>query len=171
MSVRAPGVRVLPGVVLRPVVIPDPGAGVTPVITVPGSYEWRVVALNLLFGTSATVANRGVYLRLRSSTRELIRVPIVQRQKESLSVFYTWSTAAGAVEGGIADLGLLVPLPELPLVPGFTLDVLCDAFQGADQFTFITLLVYESETGGEPAAERLGSELVQPLTLAGGLEP
>jgi hypothetical protein len=151
--------------VLRDVPVASPGVGQPVTIIVPGSFEWRPVALNFAFACSATVAQRGVFLRLMRGVAELVRVPIAHRQAPSSSCTYTYSPDVGEVVGGTPDGQLLVPLPAFPLVAGYTLEIRADNIQAGDLFAAITLTVRERFSGSEESRSERRPRLVEPLAL------
>lgn len=151
--------------VLEHVPIADPGAGTTWSKKVPGNYEWQLVAVSSLFGTSVVVAARVPYLRLRSETRELLRVPAGAAVPGGSDVYLQWADGVGEQAGSVAEGMLLMQWPAFPLVPGYTLDWLCTNLDGGDTVEFITLTVWQRYTGRRPPDRPPSGALVTPLPL------
>jgi hypothetical protein len=151
--------------ILRAVDVPSPGLGQPFTIAVPGSFEWRIVALNFQYAVAAAGTPRGVFVRYLLNSRELVRVPIAQRQAAPSACTYTYAPDAGAVVGGTPDAQVLVPLPDLPLASGYSLLVTADNLNAGDLFAAITLTVWERFTGDRPPERPTRPALVQPLDL------
>lgn len=152
-----------PDWVLRWLAIPNPGAGATWSLTVPGDFEWRVVALQQTFTTTAVPGDRVPGLVLRSATRELIRVPAGLVVPPSSGLRIQWAAGLGALFGGLVEGQIIAPLPPLPLVPGLALDALVIGLGLGDTLTSITLTVFERFTGEHRPARERRPTLVRPL--------
>jgi hypothetical protein len=154
---------------LRKIVVANPGPGTTFTVTVPGEFDWRLLALNMLFGTSVVVGDRVPHLRMRDQTRELVRVPAGAIVPPGASVFVQWVAGLGAVQGSAAQGMLLAPWPALILPAGHTLDWLCTNLDGGDEVQLITLTVLERFTGRRPPESPGRPALVSPLDLGARL--
>lgn len=157
--------------VSRRIAVDNPIAGGTWSLKAPGEFEWRMLAVNSLFATSAVVATRRPYLRLRDATREIIRVPLGATYAASANAYMQWMRDVGTLLGGTADGMVLAPLPPLPFEPGFTLDWLCTNIDATDSVTLITVTVLERFTGERRSRAGRGLGLVEPLDFDARLAP
>lgn len=148
---------------LRTEAVPEPGVGTTFTITVPGDYEWRLVALNLRYATGGALPLRYPYLRLRDGTRELLRVPLGVGLAGGLSVTIGWAPGIGSVLGDGNAAAVLAPWPAMPLVPGHRLDWLVQNFDPLDAASLITFTVLQRFTGDRPPERRPRPALVTPV--------
>ena len=150
--------------------VPDPGAGSTWKLAVPGEFDWLLLSISQLFGTSAAVATRAPFLRVRDETRELWRVPFGSVVAANANVQHTYSRDVGAVIGSVTEGNLTAPLPGLPLAPGMVIDQLCFNLQAADVFSLINVMVLERFTGARPPRRGGPLGLVEPLDLGATLD-
>lgn len=158
-----------PGWTVRRVRIPDPGAGVTWSQTVPGDFDWRLLAANMFFSSGPDVPARVPHLRLRDQTRELFRVPIGATIPASSNAYLNWLRGVGRGSGSTAEGMLVAPWPDMPLSAGLTLDWLCTNIVAPDAVSLITLTVLERFTGDRPPERVLRPALVEPIDLAARL--
>lgn len=103
-------------------------------ITVPANARWRVQSIQSQLVTSATVANRDVFLVISSFTDIVTIIPNNTTQLAGLSVFYCW--ADGVPFQGDSFSHDLQPLPRgIIVLPNYVLTTNVNLMQAADQWS------------------------------------
>lgn len=141
---------------------PDPGAGSSQVIKVPGDRNWRLWSIFTTFTASATVANRTPRLRVLDADFNVIMFfPASVTVAASTTTQVQFFTGAGtAYQGG--DGSLVVPVPDLFLPVGWQISIGAVNIQAGDTVsnTFSIMEAfpngstgYENTVVNVPAAE------------------
>lgn len=106
-----------PGVI-RSITGTDPAAGAEVSETVPTGARWRLIAMNVVLGTDATVANRNVTITIDDGVNLVYQGGVNRNQVASTTIGYSFGSGTGAFGDSLnAVLGSL-PAP-LVLLPGW----------------------------------------------------
>jgi len=128
--------------------VTQPAAGANAAVSVPGQYGLVVLGARATLTTSATVANRLVSLDIinaNSSTRLRNPAPATipastTNQRYEFNAAYT--TGASITNGPMA-----VPVNDLLVPPGWTVQVTVDNIQTGDQLASVSMVVVKVPTG------------------------
>lgn len=126
----------------------DPAAGAEISFTVSGRSALRVHAITAVLTTSATAANRVPHFIVSNGETTLYEVCGADAHTAGLAVRYSL-IPHGAVVSEIAALSVVLPLPELYLLPGWTLTTSTDAIEADDNWGAPALYVTEIPERGE----------------------
>ena len=119
------------------VTVSSPAAGAGQTFKYAGSEFWRVRAVSFQLVTSATVANRIVYLdMLDGDGKRLGRFSSGYTQTASLTSVYTFGVGMN-VYGANAAASIGAPLPDLWLRKGCELSIGVTAIDTTDQLSVI----------------------------------
>lgn len=123
-----------PGFV-RPITIPRPAAGAAATVRLDGAETVRPMVITISLTTSATVANRGLFLTLSDDDGNVVyRVPQSTNVVASTTTLAQWLQGlTTAYVGGNGDL--MAPLPGLLVYGGYTLTIGALNLDATDQFT------------------------------------
>jgi len=103
-------------------------------ITVPANARWRVQSIQSQLVTSATVANRNVFLVISSPTDIVTIIPSNSTQTASQTVFYCWADGAPFQSDAIGHV--LAPLPRgIIVLPNYVLTSNVNLMQAGDQWS------------------------------------
>lgn len=149
----------------RTVLVPQPAAGSDWSYTVPGGVMWRLVTVLGQFATSAVVASRAPFLTVSDGATVYLKVPPQATQAASNTDQYVWWRDAPqyAVGGGVVQ-----PIPELTLMPGYAIAALTTALDVGDQWSGVVLHVIETMIGAGPIDLNTVPEMVVLTMPAGG---
>lgn len=135
--------------VRRTVAIPQPSAGSTFSVQVPGGEFWRILFLFFTFTTDANVANRQAGVNFTDADN----LPFWQVRSPStvaanLTGAFGASMAGGGVTPGTATRST-VELPDVPLEPGTKIFGAMDSLQIGDQLSAPKLIVQAFDYGAD----------------------
>jgi hypothetical protein len=103
-------------------------------ITVPANARWRVQSIQSQLVTSATVANRNVFLVISSSTDIVTIIPSNTTQAASITEFYCWADGVPFQSDALGHD--LQPLPRgIIVLPNYVLTTNVNLMQAADQWS------------------------------------
>ncbi len=118
---------------------PDAGAEISEVV--PARRRWRILAVRFTFVTDATVANRLVHLHIDDGTNTFVDICVTTAHEASATKTYNFSNF-GSTQLNPTNC-LYIPLPPLPLSPGFRIRTATDLKEDGDNFSAPQLLVEE----------------------------
>ena len=118
---------------------PDAGAEISEVV--PARRRWRILAVRFTFVTDATVADRLVHLHIDDGVNTFADICVTTAHQASVTKTYNFSNF-GSTQLNPANC-LYIPLPPLPLSPGFRIRTATDLIEAGDNFGAPQLLVEE----------------------------
>jgi hypothetical protein len=127
----------------------DPGAGnLFATLTVPSPYIYRVRGFGAKLVTDATAANRNAALRYRDGSGRVFSAGIAAGlQVASTTAIYSGSlggpvvTPTAAIPATAQEIDIGIPLPDVFLLPGYTVAHFVRDAQGGDTWSLGTLYV------------------------------
>jgi len=132
--------------VIRPA---NPAAGADWLATVPAGHVWRVLGISAQLTTSAAVANRIPFIALGDGVATFWDTPFRDEIAASLSFRYRLFPTAGAIG---YESWEFAPMPEVDLMPGWTVGSSTTSLQAADQWLNIAINVVDTTVkGGDPS--------------------
>jgi hypothetical protein len=130
---------------LRPQVIPNPGAGVELAIAAPGDATWELVSLRLTFVASAVVANRHPSLVLADPDgKEYLRIDPQLVVAAAGQIDVNFAAGLGYVQAANPTLFGL-PGDPFRILPGWTLKTSTALLDVGDAYSNVRLIVREWE--------------------------
>lgn len=153
----------LPELGLDPVVVTvdDPAAGAEAIVTVPGHYEWTLIAVSCDLATSAAAANRVVEMRLDDGTTEYAVVHHIFAHPASNTCHYMWGRLMGVTNQSSVSLRFATGMPDFVLPAGHRLTLDAHNLQAGDQISEVVLNVLQRSRVPEGPPRR-EYELVDP---------
>lgn len=119
--------------------IPDPGTDIF--LTVPDRRRWKLLSLNAVLTTDATVANRTVVLRLVLDPDTLIFIPCTVNQPASQTFIYCFAHFGSTQLDAASPFN--IAFPQLHLTPGTAIRTTTTNMQDGDQFAAPILYIEE----------------------------
>lgn len=133
--------------------VANPAVGADWSAKVPPGCAWEVLGVKATLTTDAVVANRAPALVLSDPNRVVHVVPSGIAQAASLADVYEWAIQYASPTVGSPTVGILLPLPAIPLSEGSTIASLTAAIDPGDQWSNVVLVVRQwSLTDVEAAA-------------------
>lgn len=126
---------------IRSITGTDPAAGAEISEVVPDRRRWRILAVRFSLTTDATAADRIVHLHLDDGTSIFADVCVTTAHAASITKVYNFSNYGSTQLAPTTCL--YIPLPPLPLMPGYRIKTITDNLQAGDDFTAPQLLVEE----------------------------
>ncbi len=126
---------------LRSITGTDPAAGAEISETVPDRRRWRILAVRFTLVTDDPVADRLVHLILDDGTNIFCDVCVTTAHAASITKTYNFSNFGSTQLNPVTCL--YIPLPPLPLSPGFRIRTATDLLEVTDDFSAPQLLVEE----------------------------
>ncbi len=126
---------------IRSITGTDPAAGAEISETVPERRRWRILAFRFSLVTDDPVADRIVHLLLDDGTNIFADVCVTTAHQASVTKVYNFSNF-GSTQLNPTNC-LYIPLPPLPLSPGFRIRTVTDLLEVTDDFSAPQLLVEE----------------------------
>lgn len=115
-----------------------PAAGADWSVTVPAGELWELRSVFAQLVTSAAVATRGARLVVNDGTAAFLTLPAPATQAASLTGTYTWAPHGPQLALAQANIGFV---PELSLMPGWSIASSTAAIDAGDQWTAPRLYV------------------------------
>ncbi|MCH8991464.1 MAG: hypothetical protein IIA44_06910 [Acidobacteria bacterium] len=140
----------------------DPVAGAEISVTVPGRAIWQIHAITAILVTSVDVADRRPLFRVTDGQRTIYEVASPAAHTASLSVRYSL-TAGIAGDAQIASLAVVLPIPPLVLLPGWTIATSTVAIESADNWGAPVLYVTEIPERGEGVWDELARAVAEEI--------
>lgn len=131
-------------VVIRPAA---PAAGSDWSLTVPAGHLYHIVSVYASLVTSIAAATRVPNIVIGDGVGEFLRLPPFTSQLASLTRNYAWFAEAA---GDTTGLGIATPIPELTLLPGWTVGVATDAIDVGDAWGNVRVHVVDTMFKGGP---------------------
>lgn len=128
--------------------VAQPAAGLNAAVSVPGQYGLVVLGARATLTTSATVANRLVALDVinaNSSTR--LRNPAPASIPASTTNQRYEFNAAYTTGASITNGPMVVPVNDLLVPPGWTIQITVDNIAAGDQLASVSMVVVKVPTG------------------------
>ncbi len=119
----------------------DPAVGEEISQTVPDRRRWRILAVRFTLVTDDTVADRLVHLVLDDGTNIFADICVTTAHAASITKAYNFSNFGSTQLNPVTCL--YIPLPPLPLSPGFRIRTATDLKEDGDNFSAPQLLVEE----------------------------
>ncbi len=119
----------------------DPAVNTEISETVPERRRWRILAIRFTLVTDEIEANRVVHLIIDDGANIFLDVCVTTAHAASTTKTYNFSNF-GSTQLEPADC-LYIPLPPLPLSPGFRIRTATDLLKANDNFSAPQLLVEE----------------------------
>lgn len=130
---------------IRPIVIPNPGAGQEVTLATPGDATWELISLRLTFTASAVVANRHPSLVIADAdAKEFLRIDPQLVVAAAGVVDVNFAAGLGYVQAANPTLFGL-PGDPFRIPPGWTVKTSTALLDVADAYTNIRAIVREWE--------------------------
>ncbi len=139
----------------RTIAVPQPAAGANPATqTVPAGKVWRLRSIFGLLTTSAAVANRIPAVKITDGTNT---IAILEGGSgavtaASSSAGYTWGMGLAAAGGFTGGRNCSNALPDLRLLPGYTVQITTLSIDAADQWTGVSMVIEETNATAVPVS-------------------
>ncbi|MBA7581719.1 hypothetical protein ES708_23630 [subsurface metagenome] len=126
---------------IRSITGTDPAAGAEISEVVPARRRWRILAVRFTLVTDDPVADRIVHLIIDDGTAIFTDICVTTAHEASTTKTYNFSNFGSTQLNPVACL--YIPLPPLPLSPGFRIRTATDLLEATDDFSAPQLLVEE----------------------------
>lgn len=127
-------------IVVRPAA---PAAGSDWSLSCPAGHLYRILSIYGVLTTSAVVATRVVNLSLSDGIAEFLRIPAQGSQAASLANRYSWFPESA---GDATGLGVNSPMPEVTLMPGWSVSAKTDLIDAGDAWSALAFYVVDTMT-------------------------